>query len=116
MAKVIKGRAGRKTREPSADHSDIDDWCRHLMPDPQPIVNRSGELIRAIIPAFAQSLKGSALPFPPLAGHITALQASLDVADRQFAPPRFRPGISADPRGGFATGNLDGSPGPSRTG
>ena len=38
MPKVIKGNAGRKPPEPSANHSDIDEWCRHLMPDLQPIV------------------------------------------------------------------------------
>jgi len=50
MPKVIKGNAGRKPPEPSADHSDIDDWCRHLMPDLQPIVQRLDELIRATVP------------------------------------------------------------------
>jgi hypothetical protein len=32
MAKEIKGHARRKPPEPSADHSDIDDWFRHQMP------------------------------------------------------------------------------------
>jgi len=41
--------------------------------------------------------------------HITTLQASLDVADRQIAPARFGPGISAGP-GSFATGDLGVSP------
>jgi hypothetical protein len=50
MPKVIKGNAGRKPPEPSANHSDIDDWCRHLMPDLQPIVKRLDELIRATVP------------------------------------------------------------------
>ena len=50
MPKAIKGNAGRKPPEPSANHSDIDDWCRHLMPDLQPIVKRLDELIRATVP------------------------------------------------------------------
>src|ERR1700761_9171527 len=49
MPKAIKGNAGRKPPEPSADHSDIEDWCRHLMPDLQPIVQRLDELIRATV-------------------------------------------------------------------
>jgi hypothetical protein len=50
MPKVIKGKARRKPPEPSADHSDIEEWCRHLMPDLQPIVQGLDELIRATIP------------------------------------------------------------------
>jgi len=65
--------------------------------------------------AFAQFLRARHSLFPALAGYITTLQASLDVADRQFAPPRFGPGISADP-GGFATGDLGVSPNRTRTG
>lgn len=50
MPKAIKGNAGRKPPEPSADHSDIEEWCRHLMPDLQPIVQGLDELIRATVP------------------------------------------------------------------
>jgi hypothetical protein len=50
MPKAIKGNAGRKPPKLSADHSDIDEWCRHLMPDLQPIVQRLDELIRATLP------------------------------------------------------------------
>ena len=50
MPKVIKGNAGRKPPEPSADHSDIGEWCRHLMPDLQPIVRGLDELIRLTVP------------------------------------------------------------------
>jgi hypothetical protein len=49
MPKLIKGNAGRKPPEPVANHSDLDDWCRHLMPDLQPIVAQLDELIRATI-------------------------------------------------------------------
>jgi hypothetical protein len=50
MPKVIKGNAGRKPPEPSADHSDIEEWWRHLMPDLQPIVQGLDELIRSTVP------------------------------------------------------------------
>jgi hypothetical protein len=52
MPKAMKGNAGRTPPEPSADHSDIDDWCRHLVPDLQPIVKRLDELIRATVPGL----------------------------------------------------------------
>jgi hypothetical protein len=52
MPKVIKGNAGRKPPEPSASHSDIDEWCRRLMPDLQPIVKRLDKLIRATVPGL----------------------------------------------------------------
>ncbi len=50
MPKVIKGNAGRKPPAPSADHSDIEEWCRHLMPDLQPIIQALDELIRVTVP------------------------------------------------------------------
>ncbi len=49
MPKAIKGNAGRKPPEPSAIHSDIEEWCRHVMPDLQPIVERLDELIRETV-------------------------------------------------------------------
>jgi hypothetical protein len=52
MPKAIKGNAGRKPPEPSASHSDIDDWCAHLMPDLQPIIKRLDESIRATVPGL----------------------------------------------------------------
>ena len=39
MTKAIKGNAGRKTPEPSASHSDIDNWTQRQMPHLQPIVS-----------------------------------------------------------------------------
>jgi hypothetical protein len=50
MPKMIKGNAGRKPPERSTDHSDIEEWCRHLMPDLQPIVRRLDDLIRVSVP------------------------------------------------------------------
>ena len=52
MPKAIKGNTGRKPPEPSVNHSDIDDWCRRLMPDLQPIVKRLDESIRATVQAL----------------------------------------------------------------
>jgi hypothetical protein len=57
MPKAIKGNAGRKPPEPSANHSDIDDWCRRLMPDLQPIVKRLDGSIQATVPGLDYALK-----------------------------------------------------------
>lgn len=57
MPKAIKGNAGRKPPEPSADHSDIDGWLRRLMPDLQPIVKRLDESIRATVPGLRYAVK-----------------------------------------------------------
>ena len=57
MPKSIKGNAGRKPPEPSANHADIDDWRRHLVPDLQPIVERLDESIRATIPGLDYAVK-----------------------------------------------------------
>lgn len=57
MPKVIKGSAGRRPPEPSADHSPIDDWLRRQMPDLQPIVKRLDESIRAAVPALIYAVK-----------------------------------------------------------
>ena len=50
MPKAIKGNAGRKPPEPSVDHSGIDEWCRHLVPDLQPLVARLDEVIWSSVP------------------------------------------------------------------
>jgi hypothetical protein len=57
MPKVIKGNAGRKPPEPSANHADIDDWYRHLMPDLQPMIKRLDESIRATVPGLDYAVK-----------------------------------------------------------
>src|SRR5262245_42399414 len=57
MPKIIKGIAGRKPPEPSASHSDIDEWIRTLMPYVQPIVKRLDKTIRGTIPGLQYSLK-----------------------------------------------------------
>ncbi len=57
MPKAIKGNARRKPPEPSPNPSDIDDWCRHLIPDLQPIVKRLDESIRATLPSLDHAIK-----------------------------------------------------------
>jgi hypothetical protein len=57
LPKEINGNAGRKPPEPSANHSDIDDWRRRLMPDLQPIVERLDESIRKTVPGLDYAVK-----------------------------------------------------------
>ena len=57
MPKEIKGNAGRTPPEPSANHSDIDEWCRRLMPDLQPIVTTLDESIRRTVPGLHYAIK-----------------------------------------------------------
>jgi hypothetical protein len=57
MPKAIKGNAGRKPPEPSPNHADIDDWCRRLMPDLQPIVKQLDESIRATVSDLHYAIK-----------------------------------------------------------
>ena len=57
MPKAIKGNTRRKPPQPSADHSDIDDWAQRQMPDLQPIVTVLDELIRATIPGLQYAVK-----------------------------------------------------------
>jgi hypothetical protein len=96
MPKVIKGNAGRKPPEPSADHSDIEEWCRHLMPDLQPIVQGLDELIRATIPDlhYALNRKRGYYGLPGLGWiiEIAAYDVSVNVlflggADFESPPP-----------------------------
>jgi hypothetical protein len=57
MPKEIKGNAGRRPPEPSADHSAIDDWLGRQMPHLQPIVQALDESIRATIPGLQYAVK-----------------------------------------------------------
>jgi hypothetical protein len=57
MPKEIKGNAGRKPPEPSANHSEIDDWFRRQMPHLQPILQGLDESIRARIPGLHYAVK-----------------------------------------------------------
>jgi len=57
MPKVIKGNAGRVPPEPSANRAEIDDWCRRLMPDLQPIVKRLDQSIRTTVPGVDHAVK-----------------------------------------------------------
>ena len=57
MPKEIKGNPRRKPPEPTAGHSDIEDWFGRLMPDLQPIVRGLDESIRAAIPDLDYAVK-----------------------------------------------------------
>ncbi len=57
MPKSIKGNAARRPPEPSAAHSDIDDWFGRLVPHLQPIVKMLDELIRATEPGLNYAIK-----------------------------------------------------------
>ena len=57
MPKEIKGNARRKPPEPSANHSDIDDWFQRQMPHLQPIVRALDKSIRATIPGLHYAVK-----------------------------------------------------------
>jgi hypothetical protein len=96
MPKAIKGNAGRKPPEPSANNSDIDEWCRRLVPDLQPIVKRLDESIRAAIPGleFAVKWKRPYYGLPELGWiiEIAAYDVSVNVvffggADFEAPPP-----------------------------
>jgi hypothetical protein len=96
MPKVIKGNSGRKPPEPSVDHSDIEEWCRHLMPDLQPLVRGLDELIRATVPDldYAVNRKRGYYGLPRLGWiiEIAAYDVSVNVlflggADFESPPP-----------------------------
>ena len=55
--KGIKGAAGRRPPEPSADHSVVDDWLERQMPNLQPILRALDESIRATIPGLHCAVK-----------------------------------------------------------
>ena len=118
MPKAIKGHAGRKPPEPSANHSDIDDWCRRLMPDLQPIVKRLDQSIRATVPGldYAVKWKRAYYGLPELGWiiEIAAYDVSVNVvflggADFESPPPLGTTGPDPvhqgdQPGGGAATG------------
>ncbi len=57
VPKTIKGNAGRKPPEPSAEHADIDEWFGRLMPHLQPIVRALDESIREVVPGLHYAVK-----------------------------------------------------------
>jgi hypothetical protein len=78
MPKAIKGNAGRKAPEPSANHSDIDDRCRRLMPDLQPIVKRLDESIRATVPDLDYAGKWKRAYYIPGAKPVPLIEANFN--------------------------------------
>jgi hypothetical protein len=96
MPKEIKGNAGRKPPEPSANHSDIDEWFRRQMPHLQPIVQALDESIRATIPGLHYAVKWKrpyyGLPEPGWIIELAAYDLSVNVvflggADFDSPPP-----------------------------
>jgi len=94
MPKAIKGNAGRKPPEASANHSDIDDWFGRLVPHLQPIVKRLDESIRATVPDlhFAVKWKRAYYGLPELGWIIemVAYDVSVNVvflSGADFEPP-----------------------------
>jgi hypothetical protein len=57
MPKEIKGNAGRKPPQPTANHADIDEWFGRQMPHLQPIVQAIDAKIRATIPGLHYAVK-----------------------------------------------------------
>lgn len=57
MPKAITGNPRRKPPEPSADHSDIDDWLALLVPQLQPIVEELDQVIRAGVRGLQYGVK-----------------------------------------------------------
>ena len=57
MPKEIKGNPRRKPPEPSANHSDIDEWFGLLMPNLQPIVKGLDKSIRAAVSGLQYAVK-----------------------------------------------------------
>ncbi len=57
MPKTVKGNAGRKPPEPSARHSEIDEWFRLLVPHLQPIVKGLDKSIRAEVTGLRYAVK-----------------------------------------------------------
>jgi hypothetical protein len=96
VPKEIKGNAQRKPPEPTASHSDIDEWLQRQMPHLQPIVQRLDESIRATIPGlhFAVKWKRPYYGLPELgwlielaAYDVSANVVFLGGADFEFSPP-----------------------------
>ncbi len=57
MPKAPKAESSRKPPTPSADHSEIDDWMRRVMPDLQPMVVRLDAMIREVLPKAQFAVK-----------------------------------------------------------
>jgi hypothetical protein len=57
MPKVIKGDPRRRPPEPSAGHSDIDEWFATVMPTMQPVVRALDETIRDEAPGLQYAVK-----------------------------------------------------------
>ena len=57
MPKAPATHSSRKPPEPSADHADVADWLKRVMPDLQPIVDHLDRQIREAIPDLEYAVK-----------------------------------------------------------
>src|SRR3954454_4487325 len=100
MPKAIKGNGGRKPPEPSAGHSDIEDWFGRLMPYLRPIVEDFDESIRAEVADvhYAIKWKGAFYGLPGLGWiieiapydfsvNVVFLGGAIPILHRHSAPP-----------------------------
>lgn len=57
MPKATATHSTRKPPEPSADHAEVADWLKRVMPDLQPIVDHLDRQIREAIPDLEYAVK-----------------------------------------------------------
>lgn len=57
MPKAPATHSSRKPPEPSADHAEVADWLKRVMPDLQPIVDHLDRQIREAIPDLEYAVK-----------------------------------------------------------
>ena len=105
MPKAIKGNPRRKPPDPSAGHSDIDEWLRLLMPYLQPIVTWLDESIRAIVPGlqYAVKYKRAFYGLPGLGWIIELAPYDVSVNVVFLGGADFDPHRLSEPRAGLAT-------------
>ena len=94
MAKMVKANSSRKPPEPAADHSEVDEWMKRLMPDLQPIVEYLDKAIRKAYPKaqFAVKWKKAhyGLPDKGWILEVVSYDVSVNVlfyAGAEFDPP-----------------------------
>ena len=94
MKKAPAVNSSRKPPEPAADHADIDEWMRSVMPDLQPVVKRLDELVRQTVPGLQYAVKWKkayyGLPEQGWVIEMVAYDVSVNVvffAGAEFDPP-----------------------------
>src|SRR5207249_2137039 len=101
----IKGNAGRKPPEPSAGHSDIDEWFGRLVPYLQPIVKGLDESIRPVVPGlhYAVKWRRAFYGLPGLGWIIELAPYDVSVSVVFFSGVDFDPRRHSEPPTGPAT-------------